>query len=282
MSRRIPFWKVEAVGNDFVLLHVDDALELDLPDLARATCVRRFGIGADGLLVVGPWEDGLEMRMFNPDGSEDFCGNGMRCAAAHGVEQGWVERRFVIRHRGRIVATQVSDSGVVTTQIPPASFDPRDVPLIGPPILDEEIVVAGYRYRATALTTGSTHTILSCAELPGDDEFHAVGATLENDPRFPERTSIIWSAVSGEASLRIRIWERGAGETLGCGTGSSAAAVVWGRQTDRRGPVIVQNPGGDVLVDFERWDGVLSLSSTAKTTFRGTWNPGSSVESLST
>ncbi|HRF58326.1 MAG TPA: diaminopimelate epimerase [Fimbriimonadaceae bacterium] len=274
MNRPIEFWKVEAVGNDFVLVHESVGGEGDWAGLARAACKRRIGIGADGLLVVSPNDEGLAMRMFNPDGTEDFCGNGMRCAAAHGFEQGWVGREFVILHGGRTVPTEVSPSGIVTTRIPPASFEPAEVPLIGEPLIDATLDVAGYRYRATALTTGSTHTILACETLPDDVEVRAVGPALEHDPRFPDRTSIIWSVVSGEATLQIRIWERGAGETLGCGTGSSAAAVVWGRLEGRRGPVTVHNPGGDVVVDFDRWEGPLALSSGAKTTYRGTWLPG--------
>ncbi len=267
----IPFVKVESIGNDFVLLDLSVAGEVDLPALAIRLSARRFSVGSDGLLsvkLIGP--DRIEMRMFNPDGTEDFCGNGLRCVAQYAYEQGWVPERFVILHGGRDVPACVSKTAGVETRIGVATFNPSDVPHTHPTeLFQSEFEVAGEVIRLSALSTGSTHAIIPVSELPTEERFQRISAALEHHLVFPERTSVIWVRENSPTDLRIRIWERGIGETLGCGTGSSAAAAYVARARGEGGTFQVHNPGGTVSVTLEARDRPISIAGTARIVFTG-------------
>lgn len=265
------FWKVQSVGNDFVLVCENDLL--DYAKLAQQVSQRRFSIGSDGLLVVAKIsESRIRLRMFNPDGTEDFCGNGMRCAGAFAKMQGWVNSNFIIEHHGNDVEASIDDNSLVRTISAPASFDPAVIPLARgtAPLMFEKLRVAGYDEMASAVSTGSTHTVLQCDALPNDEEFFAVGPALEHDPIFPERTSVIWAHQVDDTTLKIRIWERGAGETLGCGTGSMAAAAVFLKREERGGKMVVANPGGDVTVEMKSAESPIVSSARAEILFTGT------------
>ncbi len=241
-----------------------------MPDLALRLCARRFGVGSDGLLVLEPSEGRLLVRMFNPDGTEDFCGNGLRCSAKHAFEQGWVEADHAIEHFGRSLQARVNPDGLVRVELGLADYSPQAVPLDvteHPGELVDEPVgpVVG-----TALTTGSTHLVVFVDRLPGDEEFHRVSPGLELHPLFPKRTSVTWVQPLGERELRLRIWERGACETMGCGTGSGAAAAAWFRKRGLSGEALVHNPGGDVLVSMAAWNAPVFVASHTKQTFAGT------------
>lgn len=278
----LPFWKVESIGNDFVLVHLADIEmrrqlaggEIDeftaLSQLAQIVCERRFSVGSDGLLAVGQHESGLRLRMFNPDGTEDFCGNGLRCAAWHAKQAGWLESKTEILHRGRTVQATVDDDGMVVTDIGRATFEPAQIPVLAAePLFRQTLTVAGHTLDVSCLSTGSTHTVVSVDELPDESTFLAVSRELEVHPMFPERTSVIWLDGFDTHRMRIRIWERGAGETLGCGTGSSAAAVVHARSHDLSGTFWVENRGGVVSVQMESWQDNLTLASLATEVYSG-------------
>jgi diaminopimelate epimerase len=280
----LKFWKVESIGNHFPLIHLENVtgatpeeITEKLEQLSIEMCRHHFGIGGDGLLAVGMEGGDVRLRMFNPDGTEDFCGNGIRCAAQHVHAQGWVGESFNIRHLDRVVPVTIAD-GVITTIIGTASYDPKDVPtniqgelfnltIFAARIDDWSVVLQG-----SALSTGSTHVILPTGSFPDDDGFVKISEKLEHDPRFPQRTSVIWSVQDGTA-LKIRIWERGVGETKGCGTGSSAAAVDWMRRRGEGGRIEVKNPGGSVWVSADTWHHPITLEGNAECLFEGEWQP---------
>jgi diaminopimelate epimerase len=273
----IPFVKVESIGNDFVLTHSDAVAEDDLREFAKAVCERRFGVGSDGLLVIAPRStDSILLRMFNPDGTEDFCGNGLRCAAAYAHSMHWVDSAFRIEHLGRVVQAVMRPDGAIRTDIGTASFDPRRVPLdeCSGELFMSTLELEDATLTVSAVTTGSTHTVILCDQLPRDREFFRMSRELEIHPLFPERTSVIWAQPLTEDEMRIRIWERGAGETMGCGTGSSAAAVVVMRARNRGGRIAVHNPGGSVVVEASAWDQPISISGRAEILYSGNfcWN----------
>jgi diaminopimelate epimerase len=267
------FWKTQTVGNDFVLIHADDFTDSgfgeDLESLAKRVCARKFGIGSDGLLVLSADQGDLHLRMFNPDGTEDFCGNGLRCAALHGYRQGWVAAEHRIEHFGRLVHAVVLADGTVKSAIGPAVYEAEEVPLDTarhPSPLIEEPVEG---YVGSAINAGSTHFVTFVEGLPNDEEFVRAGRAIENSPLFPERTSVIFAVETGVRKLKIRIWERGVGETMGCGTGSSAAAAEWMRKHDQAGEVQVTNPGGVLTVSADSLGGSLVTSSLPIEVYEG-------------
>ena len=162
-----------------------------------------------------------------------------------------------------------SDGEFATTYLAPASFAPARVPTTAESELWQAPVDGVI---VSSLTTGTTHTVLLVDELPDEATVARLGEYLEHHPLFPERTSVIWARGSGSV-LDIRIWERGAGETLGCGTGSSAAAVVWARLHDLRDVQIqVNNPGGTVVAAMRDWQSEIALSGRAHIVFEGNWD----------
>ncbi len=243
----VPFWKVQSTGNHFVLIEPQaDWSEEELVRFVIQVSRPNFGVGSDGVLVVSPVPSGLNLRMFNPDGTEDFCGNGLRCAAIFGRKHDMVsEDHFQISHLGRGVSV-VTVGEVAQTMLGPATYEPALVPhLFGREMVDEPIELEGKTYRIHAISTGSTHTVIRVDSLPTDEEFVSVSQTLENHPMFPERTSVMWMQEFGENEINLRIWERGAGETLGCGTGSTAAAVAYCRMRGQNGAVPNVSSGGE-------------------------------------
>ncbi len=295
------------MGNDFPLVHSSDVIgspsapeltadpeslaatasanDLEratsvLSNLAVAICDRRFGVGGDGLLALDRPDDALRLRMFNPDGTEDFCGNGLRCAAVHARALGWVGEQFVIRHLDREVASRIQD-GFVTMTLPPADYNPERVPHKAFGELFNATVWSGMdcgnalSLFGSALTTGSTHTIIPTAQLPDQESFESVSARIEVDPLYPNRTSVIWSQEIAPDRLQILIWERGVGETLGCGTGASAAAADYLRRKDRGGEVFVSSKGGALRVRMSAWDAPIEVTGEAEALFHGEfrWTP---------
>lgn len=259
---KLAFTKFQTIGNDFVTVHQSDVVGLDLPALAVQLCRRHFSIGADGLLVVQPDPRGLRLRMFNPDGTEDFCGNGLRCAGWLAHQSGWVGDTFEIEHGGRWIPATVRENGV-SVILPPASFEPDLIPINGDP---EQLL---YGIQGTAVSTGSTHFVAFCDALPQDEEFFQTSPLIEHAAMFPERTSVMYTQVLSPRHLKLRIWERGAGETLGCGTGSVAAAVVWSRRSGETGEITVTNPGGDLLVHVDHWTLPVRSTSRPAAVFQG-------------
>jgi diaminopimelate epimerase len=279
----LPFWKVEGIGNDFVLVHLEDVERLrgDLPvdeilkNLAIKICQRRFSIGSDGLLAVRMEGQTILYRMFNPDGTEDFCGNGLRCVARHAHNQGWVGNEFVIRHRDLLVPTQIKGN-LISTEIGTASYDPAKIPVRfvkSPEQTFGRLPIwqgLGLSVGGSALTTGSTHVvIMGEGTIVNDELFIMASPEIENDPQFPERTSVIWAEIVAPEKLKIRIWERGAGETQGCGTGSAAAAIEYMRRQNLSGTIQVQNPGGIVKVTAASWNSPITVSGEAIEIFSG-------------
>lgn len=231
--RGLPFIKMQGTGNDFVLVDARAGVAADWPAMAIALCHRHFGIGADGLLVVedAPGAD-ARMRMFNPDGTEDFCGNGIRCVARYVAENGGggpARLRIDTLTGVREAEVLRQDDGVrVRVVMPDPIFQPEGVPvrLTGDRVMDHELPLDDASVRIAALSTGSTHTVIFVEGLPGDEVFLPVSRAIETHPLFPERTSVLWAVVEDRTTIRLRIWERGAGETLGCGTGACAAMVA--------------------------------------------------------
>jgi len=275
----LPFYKVEGTGNDFVLVQENavSGVPCSLSELAQRLCQRPYGVGADGLLVLGQGTQApVRMRMFNPDGTEDFCGNGLRCTARLAYELGDVEEtEFTIETLGgRLVPVKLHLQGDTVHQVeihlPPPQFHPRHIPALveGERVDDYPVVIGEREWRISSVNTGTTHTVLFGERLPSDETFHSVSPRLETHPMFPERTSVLWAVVEPPQRIRIRIWERGVGETLGCGSGACAVAVLAQQAGWVGKSVEVHSRGGILKVEWSPVEPI-ALRGDANLRFEG-------------
>lgn len=261
----LPFHKYQSIGNTFVLIETQDG---NLPELAKKMCHPKFGIGADGLLAVNLETNPISLRMFNSDGTEDFCGNGLRCTAFHARSRG--KEPASILHGGREVAINIDKYDWIDVTLPPYSFEPKDVPLREgeDEIFQKEMTIAGRKLELSSVSTGSTHTVIF--QNPSDEDFHEVSPILEHLEIFPTRTSVMWAWETGDKQLSIRIWERGVGETLGCGTGTAAVAACWFRTHKDAMAISVKNPGGESVASRGQ-GGSIVISAKAQKLFSGNY-----------
>lgn len=271
--QRLQFTKMQAVGNDFILIEWFKDGELDWSTLSKRLCDRHFGVGSDGLIVILPSEIAdYRMRMFNPDGTEDMCGNGLRCSIRLFYESQNPDKTYFrietisgIRD-GEIIDT---DKWTVRVNLGKPILSPEDIPVLldFSPVIDFPLVAGDRTFNATILSTGTTHTIIFFKDLP-DEIFLEYSPRIENNPIFPERTSVIWVTEEDEDELKIRIWERGVGETLSCGTGACAAVVAKVLKNGNRTNYRVTSKGGTLSVDWRNKKDIL-LSGKVESVFRG-------------
>ncbi|MDQ2688553.1 MAG: diaminopimelate epimerase [Armatimonadota bacterium] len=309
------FSKMQGVGNDFVVLNADALpAETDWAELAIRLCARRVGVGADGLLVVwqappapnsggargensGPgassptpcspapqnWGGGaaFAMRMFNPDGTEDMCGNGLRCVGLWAHRAGWLgdKTEFVIATKEGPKAAQIVEAdadgraALLRVDMGLPHFTPAAIPFCAhdtEQVVNFPLTVDGMTLSITALNTGSTHTVIF-GDAPAEATFQHLSPLIENHPLFPERTTVLWATPEGENTFGVRIWERGVGETLGCGTGACAvgvAAQLTGR-ISTEAPIYVVSKGGTLRIDWPGEGRPIEMSGPAQFVFEG-------------
>jgi diaminopimelate epimerase len=276
------FHKLQGAGNDFVLL---DAFTQPLPSgevasLARRLCDRRFGVGADGLLIVEPSERAdYRMRLYNADGSEaTMCGNGIRCVARYlwehhcpdagslAIETGAGVRRVHRLSQGRF---QVEMGVPRLMPSPPVSPSPNRLGEGEQVVPLSHAVGEGQGVRANFVHTGAPHLVLFVDSV---DAFplETLGAQLERHPQFPDRVNVSVAQVEAPNRVRARVWERGAGATLACGTGACAIVVAGVQMGRLEREVRVQMPGGMLEVEW-RPDETLWLTGDAELVFEGVW-----------
>jgi diaminopimelate epimerase len=234
------FTKMHGVGNDFIVLDPEETAGRDLPALARRACDRHFGVGADGILIPAPSEVAdLKMVYLNSDGSpSEMCGNGLRCLARYAKDRGLIEDDALTVETG---------AGVKKVVLLGGGSSRVDM---GPPELSSEVELRGFRFLRVSM--GNPHAV---AFLESEGEVEAldlgsVGPTVENDPLFPEKTNVEFVHARGANDIRMRIWERGAGETLASGSGSCASAVAAIHRGLAHSPVRVLQDGGAVEIEW--------------------------------
>ncbi|MES1952445.1 diaminopimelate epimerase [Salinisphaera sp. S4-8] len=269
------FTKMHGLGNDFVVLDATrEPIALDAAS-ARAIADRHFGIGCDQILIVEPpRRDNADFgyRILNSDGSESGqCGNGARCFARYVREQGLTDKdRVVVDVRdGQMVLESLGDHHYrVALGVP--VFDAADIPLRGFDTADEYRLdeVAGRTLRFAALAIGNPHAVLRVEDIDRAD-VAVVGPALESHPAFPERVNVGFMQVLTPDRIRLRVYERGAGETLACGSGAAAAAVSGIRAGVLDSHVAVELPGGTAHVDWAGHGKQVYLSGPAERVFDG-------------
>jgi diaminopimelate epimerase len=274
------FTKLQGTGNDFVLIDARE-LELDWSALARDICHRHFGVGADGLLLVLPSRTAdLRLRMFNPDGSEaEACGNGLRCFAKYVRVNNYMSHdEFTVETMvgTRIVRIQSNDLIQVEMGVP--IFDPVSIPVIveprneydKSPVLDYPIEVDGTELTVSFVSMGNPHAVCFLSEPVADFPLTQIGPLVENHQMFPNRVNFEVANIIDRNEIRARVWERGTGETLACGSGACAIAVIVTLKGLSDNPVNIIVPGGTLSVDWNGTGEVL-LSGSAEMVFYGVW-----------
>ncbi len=229
---------MHGVGNDFIVIDPEAAAGRDLPALARKMCDRHFGVGADGILIPVPSEVAdLKMVYLNSDGSaSEMCGNGIRCLARYAKDRGLVSGEALTVETGAGVKKVV------------LLGDGSSHVNMGQPGFGSEVELYGFRFLRVSM--GNPHAVAFLGSEVEALDLGAVGPPVENDPLFPEKTNVEFVHVRGEHEVRMRVWERGAGETLASGSGScaAAAAAVWSGLADS--PVRVALDGGGVEIEW--------------------------------
>jgi len=274
---RLRFTKMQGLGNDFVVIDgVRQALALT-PALLRRLADRRFGIGCDQVLVVeaAPRDDvDFRYRIFNADGGEvEQCGNGARCFVKFVREQALTAKRAIrVDTAGGVIAPVLQDDGEVAVDMGVPRFLPADIPFVAG---DEEAAavvrrldVSGTMVDITVVSMGNPHAVQVVADVDAAP-VTVQGPQIEHHPRFPQRVNAGYMQVRDRANIRLRVWERGAGETLACGTGACAAvaAGVMRGLLDQR--VRVETRGGSLTI---RWPGPgapVTMTGPAMTVFEG-------------
>ena len=278
---KIDFVKMQGLGNDFILI---DSLSKPLGDssflsyLAKRLCNRNFGIGADGLMLILPSSKAdLRMRMFNYDGSEaQMCGNGIRCFAKYVYENKIVTKsKFTIETLAGIIIPELI---IVNNKISGIKVDMgipklrrREIPMNGKDIstvVNERLKINPEQtFKITCVSMGNPHCITfvnDVQSIPVDE----IGPKIENHSLFPEKTNVEFIQVLNKQEINFRVWERGVGETLACGTGACAAlvAAVLNKKTDREATIHL--PGGDLDIQWAN-DGHVYMTGPAELVFRG-------------
>ena len=253
------FAKYQGAGNDFVMFaDPDDGLRLT-PEVVRALCDRRFGIGADGVIRVAPPTGGGDFFMdyVNSDGSlGEMCGNGIRCLAVFAAAEGLTDATELrVETRAGMKTVWVADGGIRVDMGPPR-FRPADVPVLwrGDDALHAKVELDDQVVEAACLSMGNAHAVLFVDDLD-DVPLTDLGPRIETHPMFPAGTNVEFVVVESAQRVAMSVWERGSGRTMACGTGACAAAVAARLLRGADDTVTVAMPGGELTVE---WSGSIS------------------------
>ncbi|MGA2671108.1 MAG: diaminopimelate epimerase [Dehalococcoidia bacterium] len=288
------FSKLQATGNDFILIDATTAPRAtDWGELAQAMCDRHFGVGADGLILVqNSTSADLKMRLFNSDGSEaEVSGNGLRCFAKYAIEKGLISktssragqssRSLTIETLSGVRKVQAYMSGnkvnraEVNMGLP--RFQPEQIPVKVKvdiiPILDYPLVIDGKKLTLSLLSMGNPHAVSFLSRPVAAFPLADIGPKVERHPMFPQRTNFEVARVLSEGKIEARVWERGVGETLACGSGACAIAVAAQLLGHINRQVDIILAGGTLMVSWDRVGDVL-LTGPVEEIFTGEWLEG--------
>jgi diaminopimelate epimerase len=274
---RIPFTKMHGAGNDYVYVN---GFEVKVPDpaaLARAVSPRRTGVGSDGLIVIQPSKvAAVRMEMYNADGSRgEMCGNGIRCVGKYAYDHGLAREnpmRVETDAGIKTLVLEVDGGNVrsVTVDMGEPILEPAEIPVRaeGRRIVDAPLDIGGETHRVTCVSMGNPHCVLFLPDIAAL-ELERIGPGFENHPMFPKRVNTEFVQMLDRGEAKMRVWERGSGETAACGTGACAVAVagVLTGRSDRR--VLVHLTGGDLEIEWRESDGHVTMRGDAVEVFRG-------------
>lgn len=273
MSVSVPFQKLQGCGNDFILIdQLTHAYPVDWQKAAPTLCHRQFGIGADGiLLVLPPTQEGhdVRMRIINSDGSEaQMCGNGIRAFARYLAQRGFEKTTLAVETlAGTIRPTLVGERVRVDMGMP--RLEKPQIPMQGEGrAIAETLSAQGKEYRFTAVSMGNPHCVIFVDEDPDGIDLTAIGPVIETHPLFPEKTNVEFAQVLTPDRIKMRVWERGAGITLACGTGACATLVAASLNGLSGNAASLELPGGTLFIEWEK-EGRVSMTGPADFVYSG-------------
>jgi diaminopimelate epimerase len=270
--REIPFVKMHGLGNDFVFLDCLGKEYGDLKRVAQKLCERRFGVGADQLLTVHPSRVAdFKMEIYNADGSQvEMCGNGIRCFAKYVTSRGLTGKKKIdVETLAGIIRSELVGD-LVRVDMGEPILEAEKIPVRAKGhVRDEPLEVHGKAHRITCVSMGNPHCVVF---LDGIDrlDLESVGPHWENHPFFPNRVSTEFVEGMNREEIRLRVWERGAGETLACGTGACAATVASHLTGRTERTVLVHMKGGDLRVEWDEESNRVFMTGPAVEVFQGT------------
>jgi diaminopimelate epimerase len=262
---KLPFTKLHGLGNHFALVWEPAAGVEDWRELAIRICRHHVAVGADGLLVASPSEAAdVHMRYYDPDGSEDMCGNGLRCVAKWAYLRGIAPADMVVSTIAGPRRCTVLEDGRVRAEMGEPILETERLPALAPVdrLIDYPVAVNGREYPITGVSFGTTHAVIIGHGREGP-HWAEDSAAIETHDMFPDKTTVDWVEVVSRDHLLMRPWERRLGETLACGTGacSSAVATAMHDLTERR--VLVEMQGGSLLVEWRDDNQVIATGGAA-------------------
>lgn len=271
------FTKMQGLGNDYVYVNCMEQMVEDAAETARRVSDRHFGIGSDGLILICPSDKAdFEMRMYNADGSRgEMCGNGIRCVGKYVYDYGLTDKTSLsvetlggIKHL--FLEVEGGKVSLVKVDMGPAILEPEKIPVNaeGSRVVDEPLCVDGKTFRMTCVSMGNPHAVIYVDDVQGMD-LEKTGPSFENHERFPNRINTEFAHVLDRNTVEMRVWERGSGETLACGTGACAVAVASILNGYTEDQVTVRLLGGDLKIEWDRETNKVYMTGPAEVVFDG-------------
>ena len=279
------FTKMQGCGNDYVYVNCFGESVSSPVQLARAVSDRHFGIGSDGLVLICPSDTAdCKMRMFNPDGSEsEMCGNAIRCVAKYVYDRDIIHKeKIAVETLAGIKLITVNTDGndiarTLTVDMGAPITEAAEIPVMAEasPVTDLKLTAFDREFTFTCVSMGNPHAVTFIDEDVSTFDVEKYGRVFEQDEHFPHKANIEFVNVISPAHLKMRVWERGTGETLACGTGTCATvAAACLNSISPREPVTVDLLGGQLTIEWSKSDGHIYMTGPAEFTFDGEYYNG--------
>ena len=274
------FTKMQGIGNDYVYVNCLQETIENPSELAKKISDRHYGVGSDGLIMINPSDKAdFEMEMYNADGSRgEMCGNGIRCVAKYVYDYGLTDKTSISVETLagiKYLDLTVEDGKVVLVKVDMGKpmLRPEEVPVVSEKeeVIDEPITVDGQEYRMTCVSMGNPHAVVFIDQDVKEFPLETVGVKFENHERFPKRVNTEFVNVLDRHTAQMRVWERGSGETLACGTGACAVAVACALNGLTEDEVTVKLLGGDLQIKWDREKKTVYMTGPAEVVFDGEW-----------
>ena len=272
------FTKMQGLGNDYVYVNCLKETIADPPALAKKISDRHFGVGSDGLIMINPSDKAdFEMEMYNADGSRaEMCGNGIRCVAKYVYDYGLTDKtRISVETLAGIkyldLTVENGKVSLVRVDMGRPILEPENIPVQaeGSRVVDEPLTVDGKEYRMTCVSMGNPHAVIFVDQDVRELPLEQIGPSFENHERFPKRINTEFARVLDRRTVEMRVWERGSGETLACGTGACAAMTAAAQAGLVSHHTTVRLPGGELEVRWAEENRHLYMTGPAVTVFEG-------------